>query len=419
MAVYSPTSWSDGSGQPINASNLNKIEAGIVAALRADGGVSATAQLKLALGTAAIPSIASSTGTNTGLYFPTTTSTALTTSGIERVRIDASGNMGISITSPLAKLHTASTGVLLSLDSYGNAVGAGVSFRSAKGTQTTPVLTAVNDVIMSLNAYGYGTAFIYSGGISMSAAEAFSATAAGSQLSFTTTPVTTITPLERMRITSQGNVGIGTNSPTGDGTALHIHGSVDYATLHLTNPTTGSGLSDGSDLVVSGLDFIMRNRDAGKLSFHTSNAEKMMLTSGGSLGIGLTPTYQLQLSLDSAAKPTSQTWTIASDSRIKDVKGAYSKGLKEICALRPISYELNGKGGFRTDGKEHVSIIAQEAMEVFPECVGTFAAKLNPEDSEETVLYNWNGDAVSFALINAIRELNQKIVDLEEKLAAK
>ena len=35
------------------------------------------------------------------------------------------------------------------------------------------------------------------------------------------------------------------------------------------------------------------------------------------VGIGTTsPSYQLQLSTDSAAKPTSNTWTIASDARI-------------------------------------------------------------------------------------------------------
>ena len=45
----------------------------------------------------------------------------------------------------------------------------------------------------------------------------------------------------------------------------------------------------------------------------------MVITTGGNVGIGTTgPSYQLQLSTDSAAKPTSALWTIASDERIKE-----------------------------------------------------------------------------------------------------
>jgi len=150
----------------------------------------------------------------------------------------------------------------------------------------------------------------------------------------------------------------------------------------------------------------------------TGLQESMRLTSAGNLGIGLTPTYQLQLSTDSAAKPSTSTWTIASDARIKTVTGEYRKGLKEICALRPVTYEYNGLGGFKADGKENVSIVAQEAMAHFPECVGTFEAKLQDGDEEPTQLYNWNGHAVMFALINAIKEQQAAIVALEARLAA-
>jgi hypothetical protein len=131
---------------------------------------------------------------------------------------------------------------------------------------------------------------------------------------------------------------------------------------------------------------------------------------GGNVGIGTaSPAYQLQLSTDSAAKPATNTWTIASDARLKTVLGDYEKGLDAICALRPVRYKYNGFGGMVADGKEHISIVAQEAQEVFPECIGTFQGKLHGDDEQETELLNYNGHAITFALINAIKELKAKI----------
>jgi hypothetical protein len=93
-----------------------------------------------------------------------------------------------------------------------------------------------------------------------------------------------------------------------------------------------------------------------------------------------------------------------------------------VCALRPITYEYNGAAGFIADGKENISIVAQEAMQHFPECVGTFEALLNEGDEEKTELYNWNGHALTFALVNAIKELKAsndaltaRVAQLEEK----
>jgi hypothetical protein len=47
-------------------------------------------------------------------------------------------------------------------------------------------------------------------------------------------------------------------------------------------------------------------------------------------------------------------------------------------------------------------------MQVFPECVDTFKGKLE-EDGPEIDLYNYNGHAITFALINAIKELKAEI----------
>jgi hypothetical protein len=149
----------------------------------------------------------------------------------------------------------------------------------------------------------------------------------------------------------------------------------------------------------------------------TGSAERMRLTNNGRLGIGInTPSYQLQLSGDSAAKPTTNTWTIASDERIKTNIQPYAKGLEDICKVNPVTYDYNGKGEIAA-GPGGVSILAQELQPVFPECVGSYKARLNDTDEEETDILNYNGHAITFALINAIKELSSKFESLEARIS--
>lgn len=173
--------------------------------------------------------------------------------------------------------------------------------------------------------------------------------------------------------------------------------------------------------VSSGGNWYLYNQSNNTFPFTIQNgaaSNALYISTAGYVGIGLVPSYQLQLSTDSAAKPSTNTWTIASDARIKNVIGEYTKGLDAVCALRPVTYTYNGAAGFNADGGENISIIAQEAIEAFPECVGTFSAKLNPEDEEATELYNWNGHALTFALVNSVKELKAQNEVLAARIAA-
>jgi hypothetical protein len=101
---------------------------------------------------------------------------------------------------------------------------------------------------------------------------------------------------EFMRLTKDGNVGIGTTSPTG---LLHIFGT-DPA-FRIQNSGTGNmqmGQWDGTNnrIQSSGRDFLLTQTDSFNMLFHTNSTERMRITTGGNVGIGTSsPTYKLTI----------------------------------------------------------------------------------------------------------------------------
>jgi len=61
----------------------------------------------VAAGSAAAPSITPTGDSNTGIFFPSADTIAFGEGGVEAVRIDSSGNIGIAISNPTSRLHVA------------------------------------------------------------------------------------------------------------------------------------------------------------------------------------------------------------------------------------------------------------------------------------------------------------------------
>ena len=96
---------------------------------------------------------------------------------------------------------------------------------------------------------------------------------------------------ERMRITSDGSVGIGTSAVTpyqAGNTTLEIDGGANKSELRLTNDTTGASANNANGAMFhqSGNATYLWNLESDILSFGTSNSEAMRITSDGSVGIG-------------------------------------------------------------------------------------------------------------------------------------
>jgi len=85
---------------------------------------------------------------------------------------------------------------------------------------------------------------------------------------------------ERVRVDSSGNVGIGTSSPTVN---VQVQSSGTNSLLKLAGTSAGSGINDGLDVGINGVDAILWNRENGSTQFATNNTERMRIASNGNV----------------------------------------------------------------------------------------------------------------------------------------
>ena len=328
------------------------------------------------------------------------------TNNAERMRIDPAGNVGIGTSVPGYKLTVAG------LAAFGTASGVYGDYADMRLETATGYGWR-----MGTSSTGSTHGYFYIQGTTDNFVSSF---------------------INGLFIDTSGNVGIGTSSPgakldlTGGNLKLSGETSSEFTGMWLIN--TGSSASvyrglyyDGrneNNIAVANMLVDVATDGSSAWSWGTTPAgsrtvdrrvERMRIDSEGNVGIGTSsPSYQLELSTNSAAKPTSGVWTVVSDGRIKNETGEYTKGLDAVCGLRPITYTYKENSGFKDTTSENISIIAQEAQVYFPECVNSIKGEL---DGEETDILNWDGHALTFALVNAVKELKAKIETLEARVA--
>lgn len=128
---------------------------------------------------------------------------------------DVSGNVGIGTIAPASLFH-ADNG-FITTGRYASQSGT-LILRSAAGTQAAPTAIASAFTLSNLTTRGYdGAAYRDVATIFVASDGAVSSTSSPGFMAFSTTPSTTITPLERMRIDSAGNVNVGASNTTAAG----------------------------------------------------------------------------------------------------------------------------------------------------------------------------------------------------------
>jgi hypothetical protein len=211
--------------------------------------------------------------------------TALT----ERMRIDSSGLVGIGLT-PTASLGSlqiqanAASGLGLlvigetnneriQIRSSGSGGGTAVyATFTSRGSQASPSATLSGDALGYYQLGGYdGTAWQRSAWITAIATENYSSTNRGSSLIFSTTPTASTTIAERMRITSAGDVGIGTSAPQGK-----------FQVLNEGSLATDTDSNTGNTMIV-GANKNTTNNQGNLFIYSNSTATDGF---GGSIGFG-------------------------------------------------------------------------------------------------------------------------------------
>ena len=188
---------------------------------------------------------------------------------------NTSGNVGIGTTSPNKNLHIKSTN--------GNATAQ----LQLQSTGTVKGYFGVFSDTIYINSGGtYNSGWSLDGAFGVAAIE-LNSFDGGSQILFSTINSNT-TPTERMRITSGGNVGIGTSSPT---ETLTLAGSARI-TGQASNFGTGTRGVNIDVITSSGngrIYMVDGTGTAGDLLLGTASTERMRITSGGQLGLGVVP----------------------------------------------------------------------------------------------------------------------------------
>jgi hypothetical protein len=311
----------------------------------------------------------------------------LVTAGLNRLTVARDGNVGIGTTSPASPLTI-------------NATTDDAQFRITRAAQTNQGL--------SINAGAGRTIFnSYDGTDNVFGSFIFESTKGA-------------TTVERMRITSGGNVLIGTTTDAGfkldvNGTFRASGAATFSSTINATAASQAAGIVNLTTVsTASGLHpliFMQRSGGAvtGTIGYDGTNARMFFSVSAGDAlalgGTGGVIVTNLSGSGSRAVLADSSGLLSApvSDISVKQNIVPIGYGLNEIIKMNPVWFDFVDEYKNFGEGRQNGNI-AQEIAEIIPEAVFT-----TPSTGKMGINY----DQLHAVYIKAIQELNNRITQLE------
>ena len=227
------------------------------------------------------------------------------TGGGERLRITSDGKIGVEVASPQQKLDVVGSAHTVAVfrpdtntvSTYGDAsvvnnlVNLRMPYGSNPGSQTN------NGARWGIKFQGrndgaeYGTDAGKSASIYAVSEETNSGYNRQVGLAFYTSPFDA-NQEERVRITSDGKFGIGTDNPAG---TLSIY-KASNPYLYFQNSASGTTGSDGFSMVYSGSDMYIANRESGILSYENpGGTERLRIDSAGTIKCGTSSVLKAEI----------------------------------------------------------------------------------------------------------------------------
>jgi hypothetical protein len=363
-----------------------------------------------AAGSASAPVITRTGDTNTGIFFPAADTIAFAEGGVEAMRLDSAGNLGLGVTPGTWN------SVLRALE-IGGTTGSILNFKGSSSVSGAITFNARNDGsnwVYQNSTHAAKFDYNYDAGGAFTWQRAPSGTA-GNAITFT----------QAMTLDASGNLLVGITSGTnkfmvGDGTRdMCINPNSNLDAIFLGTVTSkplvlGTGNAERARIDSSGNLLVGQTTRSGTTVGFSVSPTGTVFTALSASTNGTTTwdtystgagAYRFYVGMGGTVYATSTTISSISDIRFKENVRDLDAGLAEVLALKPRLYDWKeGKGA---DIKNARGFIAQEFEEVFPDLIDEWR---DPAPEGEEPYKSVRADLIP-VLVKAIQEQQTLIQD--------